>query len=128
MKNFKKTIIIQTLLFALTTICFGQNRAENKNISICNLQSDTLTYKQLKNCKTISVKGKKAIDIKSFSYAYLREDNKTYEDVAGTNNSITQTMIDNTIKYKIKKALIDNVMVNDGQKIINYGCRVIYLK
>jgi hypothetical protein len=67
-------------------------------------------------------------NIESFVYTYMREDNKGYEEISVKKNIITQQMIDNTIKYKVKKVLIDNVMVNDRGKTVNYGYHIIYIK
>jgi hypothetical protein len=125
-----KNKIFFSILILTTTVCYSQNNrgVPNKNIIICDLEIDTLTYEQFKNCTTISVKGKSTSDIISFYYSYFRDDNSTYEDIQGEDNIISQLIIDNTIKYQIKKAIIGDVMVKDGKSITNCGYRILYFK
>ncbi len=129
----KIIILIQVLLLSSIALCYGQKNgkkkssiSENKSITFCQSQTDTLTYEQFKNCKTIFVKGKKSSDIVSFIYSVMH-DNTLYE-VSGIGNTINERMFDLTISKNIKKAIIENVMVKVGEKTINYGHRFIYFK
>jgi hypothetical protein len=121
------------MLCLTSSLCCAQapsGAIENKNISICHLEKDTISYKDLSNCKLISVEGKNSEEIISYVYRYsiLSEGQEKFSKMSSNGSKIEQMMIDGTINNQSKKIVIDSVIVKDGENLRYVGYRIIYLK
>ena len=148
-----KTILIQTFLILSTTISFGQaislnsknpedkiskscrNPIENKEIEFCNIQADTLTFAQLKECKELTIHNKllKIGDsnnkrITSYILCFFQVNGTELKKWIGSGNQLTSEMITSIIESGTKEILIEEIIGVDGTVNLDLGHRWFYLK
>jgi len=148
-----KTILIQTFLILSTAICFGQitnsdankpaettsktckKPLENKEIEFCNIQADTLTFAQLKECKELTIhnslskigdSNKKRIT--SYILYYFHANGTDLTKYNGSGNQLSCEMISGIIESGTKKILIEEIIGLDGTVNLDLGHRWFYLK
>ena len=147
------TILIQTLLIISTTFCFGQSgnsnsnipkdkisktcrdQIENKEIQFCNIQADTLTFAELKECKELTIHNRllKIADsnkkrITSYILCYFKSNGTDLVKCSGSGNQLSSEMIAGIIESGTKKILIDEIIGLDGTVNLDLGHRWFYLK
>ena len=141
-----KTIILQTLLTVSTTICLGQvsnsdnikpkdttvkschRHVENKTIELCNINADTLTYDQLKECNEITIRDSTKQIITSYLLSYFFSDGTTMFQTKGSSNQISSEAVAGIIASGTKKILFDEIFGIEGTKNLDLGHRYFYFK
>ena len=133
MKNHIKIVLLFTvLIFSLctygqTTIKSCRRPFENKNISLCNIKSDTLTYTQLKNCHELQT-GNKEETIDSYRLNFILADSTKTFEYKGSSNKIPREALNMIIESKADKILFEEIYGTKGNENMVFGHRWFYLK
>ncbi|HLO92104.1 MAG: hypothetical protein ACM3ME_02750 [Chloroflexota bacterium] len=145
----KKTLI-QTLLILSITVCYGQISVtstpgtlthktckltpENKEIRLCNVLVDTITYAQLAECHklTILTKSMQAVAsdkrITSFILTYFPHDSSDVIQSTVIGNEMPGNLVSSIIESGTKKILIEEIIGLDGTINLDLGHRWFYIR
>lgn len=101
----------------------------NKNIGLCNLYSDSLTYDQLKDCTHITINSEKKIAVTSYIFSYYMTDELLMlHSVQGFSNEIAKEEIEKMIKTKPKTLYLTEIVGECESEILILGQRKIFIK
>lgn len=121
---------IYTILFSSAiSFSYGQEAPlVNKNIGLCDLYADTLTFEQLKNCHTITIKSDKKTIVTSYKMSYYLANQMTLCIVEGFDITIKKEDMEKMLSIKPKSLYFTEVIGEDQTGILVFGHRWIYLK
>ena len=141
-----KITYIISLLFIMVTPCLSQSNysgpslsgagntrschkpAENKAIGICNAKQDTLTFSQLKNCKTLTVGDNPKQLITSYKLGYYKAYSSTYVVRFVSGNQLPSDLIDTIIGKGTRKITVNEIIGVEGDVNLDLGYRCFFLK
>jgi hypothetical protein len=144
--QMRKTILILAVLLIKNIVCMAQDinlgadyatdnlkkacrkQIENKAIGLCNITSDTLTYKQLKQCGKITVNNMLSTEITSYKICYVLPVVNDMVEYTASGNQLSERLVQNIISTGTKKIILSEVNGTKGKKNIQIGYRCFYLK
>lgn len=122
-------IILSFLFICLAKFSFAQgNPSDNKNIGLCNLYADTLTFEQIKECRTITIKSNTKSHITSFTMSYYLANQMNLNLIHGFGENISEEELTQLLSIKPKSVFIEEVLGESDTEILVLGHRSIYLK
>lgn len=104
-----------------------QRPIENKDIELCHIKTDTLTYDLLKSCHELTSGNKKQI-INSFLIRYCLPDGNTMVEVQILNNQLSDLAINGIINSGTKKILLEEIIGKEESEYIVLGHRWFFFK
>lgn len=124
----KKFLTIIIIFLSVAQIKAQGNPSDNKNIGLCNLYADTLTFEQLKECRTITIKSDKNAHVTSFTLSYYLANQMNLNLIHGFGETISKEDWDQLLSIKPKSVFIEEVLGECDTEILILGHRSIYLK
>ncbi len=126
MKKIFNAILLLTLVSTLT---FGQAsdsgtlKDQNSNITLCDLQGDTITYRQLRICTDLVVSAGENQTVTSFTLVVLHPEGKDLGEYNVDGNILPEHIKEKIFSILPKKIFIENVMVKEGDESKKIGYR-----
>lgn len=142
----KIILLVQALIIISTTLCCGQisvsnekksvekitkackRPIENKDIVLCSIKADTLTFEQLKNCNELTINNNKNQKITSYLLSFYLPDGTTVREFKSASNKLSKETVTEIINSDVKKILLEEIIGTEGKEYISLGQRWFYFK